>query len=144
MLKVSEGRSSLLGVNHIDTLKALTELCLCLRETGDDYPLCIKLYVKLLGLQKRKHGSGSSEVYDTMYIIGNLYKHEGNFDKAEYYLSHSLSGYESIEGTYHPITLNIIDTLANLQHVNLGKKREAYSLYYKMVEVWSIHIIFTI
>ena len=117
--QVLERKKEALGVNHLETLKSLSNLGTVLESQGRHKEAEASIMTALAGLE-RELGSDHPETLKLVSNMAMFSSTQGHYDESEKLYKMALHGYEKAYGKEDRSTLRIMDKLSEVL-LHLGK-----------------------
>ncbi|KAJ6258803.1 Nephrocystin-3 [Drechslerella dactyloides] len=120
-------RESILGNEHVDTLKTLSALGLVLNDT-DRFDEALEKHEMVLDVLERDHGKEEPFTIETIANLARTAQQCEQFYRAETLFRRALSRSTKALGEEHPTTIDITESLAKLMD-EVGEYAEAETWY---------------
>ena len=127
-----DGREKVLGNEHPDTLRSVSNLASVLQHQGK-YDEAEQMNRRALDSSEKVLGKEHPHTLMSVNNLGNLYKNQDKMAEAEAMYIRALKGYEKAYGAGHPSTLDTINNLAVL-YSDQGKMAEAEAMYMRALK----------
>jgi hypothetical protein len=125
-IKVLDTRNKILGLEHPDVIKAMSNLGSTNRDLGK-YKEAENLEIQVLNARNKIHGVEHPDTICAMGSLAATYRKLGKYTEAEKLDVQVLDARNRILGVEHPDTINAMENLA-ATYRNLGKYTEAEKL----------------
>ena len=132
LVEALEGRRTVLGDDHPDTLNNLKSVGLLLSRMGK-FDEALPYFTESLEISRRMWGKSDLLTLHVLTIIGSLLNKMGKPEEALTYLAEALEGHRVLLGDDHPETLRTLHNMAYLLS-QVGKFEEALTYIAEILE----------